>query len=344
MKKLYIRGGILLGTILGMPSSHAMDIAVINAMPSYIWKNTKTAYLSLSERLLAPLNMGVNAQDEDGDSRLMNAIYGRKPDKIKNYLNHPNIDVTHKNVDGDTPLITALSCNDCDTIKKLLNHPDIDINAATNTGMTPLMMTSRYCENPEITETILNRSNDINAQNQWKQTALMMFACKCEPLAHPNRKKFLKMMLAHPEIDVTIPDENGITAATLTHDEDCERLIKQKSPQFKEAKIFLLEREEKCSYASHIPDGVMENILSNVVGEEIGIDKEKYNAEKQEELIEQAKQKLTSAQRNLLERHLKHGLTPQEQAKVDDYVTQKRKAIFAPEKFRDALGKQEEMD
>ena len=157
-------------------------------------------------RLLAVQGIKVNAQNEDGDTALLNAAYTGHTDIVRLLL-AAGADVNAQNEDGDTALLHAAHYEYTD-IARLLLAAGADVNAKYKDGDTALMWAAFNGHlDMVIVRLLLAAGADVNAQNEYGSTALMW-------AAQAGHTDIVDRLLAVQGIDVNAKNKDGDTALT----------------------------------------------------------------------------------------------------------------------------------
>lgn len=120
--------------------------------------------------------VNINAQDENGDTALLNAIICKSEEVARFLLKIPELDVTIQNKYGDTALMWAVSECDEDIVTLLLAHPKIDINFQTKKGEFPLSIACRRGYENKVKLLLQMPGIKINRQNARGETPLELAA------------------------------------------------------------------------------------------------------------------------------------------------------------------------
>ncbi|WP_341808223.1 ankyrin repeat domain-containing protein [Wolbachia endosymbiont (group E) of Neria commutata] len=123
------------------------------------------------------------------------------------------IDINRVDKHDDTPLHMAASCDNSGVITLLLER-GADVNAKNGKGRTPLIIAAdngRF----QIVEELLKHNPDVNhAEMKHSYTAL-------HAAVTGYSLKLIKILLECENIDVNIPDKNGLTPLHLAVQCDC---------------------------------------------------------------------------------------------------------------------------
>lgn len=127
------------------------------------------------------IGKNVNMVDSDGDTPLILACSGNKPNIIKKIINMgANLNV--QNVDGDTALLIAAQCQYLDIVDILISA-GADVNIQNKRGDSPLMFILYKYKNTFymsvkkiniIVKLLIDYGADLDIQNCHGETALMI--------------------------------------------------------------------------------------------------------------------------------------------------------------------------
>ena len=153
----------------------------------------------------------INAEDEEGRTKLMRAVESGDITYMKTLLNTSGVDVNKVGVLGYTALMLAVIGDHAKCVEVLVNAADIDVNKVNTLGDTALMLTANS-DHVECVEVLVNAADiDVNKVNMLGDTALMlaMKGAESSPMSSAERSAYLKCIKAltkHPEavIDVEI--------------------------------------------------------------------------------------------------------------------------------------------
>jgi len=142
-----------------------------------------------------------------GKRLLWEAEHGELSAVLDTLQNHPET-VKHSDSDGYTALHRA-SYNNHPEIIDLLVEKGANLSACTKEGWTPLHSASRWGHHKAV-QRLLAAGANVNAQSTGKQAPLH--------LASVNReaRKTVQLLLAHPDIDVSLLNGANEPAATIS--------------------------------------------------------------------------------------------------------------------------------
>ncbi|KAL2823962.1 ankyrin repeat-containing domain protein [Aspergillus pseudoustus] len=203
---------------------------------------------------------GLNLVDENGATALWYAVYAGEAPAIALLLEQPTIDVNHQVTVGEgrdahqiTPLLHALwnGLGEYDTVSLLIKHPETDLTVPDMNGETAIHMAIRQ-EREDLVRDILECGRlDVNsACGPWTplHTAagcgdvglvkLLLAQDGIEvnrptptgetPLMNTRSPRCMKVLLAHPGIEVDLVDDFGWSALGYTAyqgDLECARVL-----------------------------------------------------------------------------------------------------------------------
>ena len=163
-------------------------------------------------------NVLMNHPDIDinkGYSLLRYAIEWGDISLVKKILKHPKIDVNNEHPKFAS-LLDSASWKSIKIAKLLLDRPDLKVNEVSEGDLNFEWQVSEG--NIEFLELLLKREDfDVNAKNSEGYTLLMLafgrWWHKSEKKSYINRKiKAIRLLLAHPKIDITMRNNLGKTA------------------------------------------------------------------------------------------------------------------------------------
>ncbi|VUZ38743.1 unnamed protein product, partial [Hymenolepis diminuta] len=148
-------------------------------------------------------------------------------------LNTGYADANKKNAFGFSPIMIAAISDSIDSsavpvLERLFAAGDVNARAGTAPGQTPLMLAARKA-NTTVVELLLRHGADVNTQDDIGNTALMC-AIDCGNL------EMVKLLIARPEINLDLKDQEGSTAISIAEaggNEDIIRLIREKASIYK---------------------------------------------------------------------------------------------------------------
>jgi ankyrin repeat protein len=146
----------------------------------------KNGDLSKVREILNKSEVGVNSQDKDGYTGLMVASGNGKIEIVKELLGQSNIDPNMRNSNGWTALMSAVNFGSLDCVQELLKNPDIDVNAQSEDGKTALIWAVFHKQESDL---------DSERKRAWQAD-------------DSHRTDIVKELLNHPNIDLTIKDNN----------------------------------------------------------------------------------------------------------------------------------------
>lgn len=200
--------------------------AVLKEHSEYVDKHGSRALHSAANdgyleiiQLLIDNGADVNKPAGNGAVALHAAVSSGHVEIVKFLIAH-GADVNKADNYRYTPIHTAIIQNKIEVMKLLLAHPKIDVNHSDERGNnTPLMQAARDC-NVQAVELLLAHPNiDVNKTDEIGQTVLYQMVDEMNHSIHlmmasygitrENQIKILKLLLAHPDIDVNKADTNN---------------------------------------------------------------------------------------------------------------------------------------
>lgn len=163
-------------------------------------------------------NVLMNHPDIDinkGYSLLRHAIEWGDISLVKKILKHPKIDV-NKEHPKFASLLGSASCTSIKISKLLLDRPELKVNEVSEGDLSFEWQVAEG--NIEFLELLLKREDfDVNAKDSEGYTLLMLafyrWWNKSKKKSGINRKiKAIRLLLAHPKIDITMRNNLGKTA------------------------------------------------------------------------------------------------------------------------------------
>ncbi len=159
--------------------------------------------------------------EKDLESAHRELLTVKEPERLKQLLALPGIDVNYADESGFTPLYCAIHKGRVECTSLLLAAPGIDVNKAGNNGTTPLIAAA-VRGNSECMRLLLAAPGiDVNKADKADRTPLNWAAgvdAEC-----------VRLLLAAPGIDVNKADNNGVTplqTAEANKKDDCATLIR----------------------------------------------------------------------------------------------------------------------
>lgn len=169
--------------------------------------------LKIMKMLLAHPDIDPNAQEVDGDTPLHHAVRTGLLDWVKLLLGTNNIDVNALERGRNTPLNLASTRGALDVVQCLLNAKETDINLPNLSGSTPLGSAIKY-GHISIVCLLLERKDiwvNMVRVGPSQITALTQALWSRE-------RDIVKLILQHPDLDVNMPNEFGLTPLMQTLD------------------------------------------------------------------------------------------------------------------------------
>ncbi len=135
---------------------------------------------------------------------LLNSAFRGDTQRIREILSYSFVDpnISHDE-DGWTPLMVATGIGKLLSVKELLNSPKTDVNVKNNEGWTALMI----AVNPSDVDIVSEEMTD----------------------------KIIEVLLKHPNIDLSIQNNDEETAWDIASEETCEK-FPQLNPNFNKTK------------------------------------------------------------------------------------------------------------
>jgi ankyrin repeat protein len=142
--------------------------------------------------------------DAQGATALHKAVDLLNKDIIKALLDS-GADVNKSNKDGLTPLHQAAMNGSLEAMQALLGSDKINLNAKDNYQKTALHYTILHTDDQaaSLVESLLKKEVDVNARDQDGETVLYKACAK-------NKLETVRALLKHKDIQVNLPDKNGI--------------------------------------------------------------------------------------------------------------------------------------
>ncbi|KAI5782441.1 ankyrin repeat-containing domain protein [Pyronema domesticum] len=155
---------------------------------------------------------------DDGCTPLYDAVVGDHLEMVKLLLER-GADVNLKVGYGNRATLLAARFGRTEVLKVLLERDDVEIDSKNKDGWTPLSF-AVYNARKDITERLLEKGADVNTQDRWGQTPLMrsfsdFTGIGCTPDEYDPAFEIMKLLLAQPNIDVNLKDEDGDSALSL---------------------------------------------------------------------------------------------------------------------------------
>ncbi|XP_055350150.1 uncharacterized protein LOC129596805 isoform X2 [Paramacrobiotus metropolitanus] len=182
--KHYAAEDIIKVGALAVKSENAdLVVAILDSVPEGIQK----IFLAVAKEVL---------NNEEADSRAKQPIE------------------THKDI---PPLHSAIMREDITGVQEILQQPNTDVNQKV-AGLTPLMLAACGRSPPIVQMLVDTPSIDINMTSTGfkKTTALIMCAFAGGIADEEERVKMMNAILAHPQCDPTLKDEDGVNALGMT--------------------------------------------------------------------------------------------------------------------------------
>ncbi len=176
--------------------------------------------------LKARKDIDLNAQDEDGFTALMHAIYRGHGTCATLLLSNSSIKVNIQNNGGQTALMLAGMYNRYDIVRRLCTL-DTEINmqdhgrfhTTPSTGGNTALMYAVREGHTKIVELLLARPNiDINAQDSAGTTALIYAVMM-------RSNEIVQLLLAQPNISINTQDKSGWTALMFAALSGCNEIV-----------------------------------------------------------------------------------------------------------------------
>lgn len=166
--------------------------------------------------------VSVNAQDRNGCTALMWAVFFGYESTVKYLLSFRDIDVNIQNNKGFSALIIAADCSHENIVYLLLQISNIKVNAQDNEGRTSLMRAAEMGNENIVLQLLRAPHININVQDQKGQTALFL------AYTFYRRENIVKLLLEAPGVDVnTASDDTLFIWAVCRGDETMiNRLLK----------------------------------------------------------------------------------------------------------------------
>lgn len=142
-------------------------------------------------------------------------------EKVKEYLQSPNLTPNSRDQNGYTPIHAAVEYAHLDLLKYLIDHGG-DINVKDSDGDTPL----HACEQVSVAEKLVELGADINAKNDEDQTPLEKAE---EDADFPELIDFLRkksgIEQTLPETDMELPENMHVSLKSTTEEQIPEQHI-----------------------------------------------------------------------------------------------------------------------
>lgn len=130
----------------------------------------------------------------------------------------PLFNVNAKNSAKNTALMIAIEFDKFKVVEFLLRCPGININTQNEDGITPLMFAVKF-QNIKVIQLLLKLDRTNLNTTDYSGTTALMLSCKKETRASGAKLlKIVEMLIALPEIDITITDSQEKTARTIADD------------------------------------------------------------------------------------------------------------------------------
>lgn len=161
-------------------------------------------------------NASLTAKKDNGNTPLHLAVFGGSRDVVEILL-AKKADVTARNNKGDMPIHTASRVHDTGIVAMLLDA-GADVNARNINEETPLMLATMVTD-PEMMEFFITKGADVNAQNSQGNTSLHTAVFNSDTDA-------IAVLMKHGA-DPTLKNKMGLSAETMTTDDDIKALLKR---------------------------------------------------------------------------------------------------------------------
>ena len=169
--------------------------------PLLIKAATSKNFRFLSALLSIP-TINVNIVNSDGDTALLLATRHNKPEAVQLLLKHPSINPTCRRVNrGRLPLQIAASCGYLDIIKEFIkahHHKSVDL----------FSWAAEHGHHDIINDLVMDSDFDPSAKITNDDTSLHV-------AVRHNMTAVVKTFLAHPHINLEIPDGKNLTAMEI---------------------------------------------------------------------------------------------------------------------------------
>lgn len=225
--------------------SHEMLYEMRDALSMLVWISACRGDAKMMEFLISSHSgmLNINIQDKDGDTPLYLAVYGGKVDCIELLLSYPDIDLNFQYGDRfEKTVLWYSGTRDCyelllphyptmkdherrmallwsmdyhnermslEEMKEEMTKFSNEVLYAMSHDVSTLIWMAAYRGNEEMIKFLLSSCGDfinINIQDKNGRTALH------EAIAG-NWKNCVKLLLSHPNIDITIKDKSGKSAS-----------------------------------------------------------------------------------------------------------------------------------
>ncbi|KAN0073515.1 Ankyrin repeat-containing domain protein [Elaphomyces granulatus] len=187
-------------------------LAIFHKLP---YVNSSTPLIAASEfevveLLLAEDGIDINACNANGETPLMDAMNGKRAQKIKALLARDDWDPTIVSSDGDHLFPFSVRAGDVAIVKSVLDHPsNIDPNVMNSFTGTALM---KACSEGhlDVVQFLLGIEGiDVHRQDNQGRTAFSEAASSGK---FEDHSQVVKLFLTRDDIDINQPDHNGRTA------------------------------------------------------------------------------------------------------------------------------------
>ncbi|QVK17384.1 ankyrin repeat domain-containing protein [Mycoplasmatota bacterium] len=173
----------------------------------------------------------VNCQDNEGNTILLVAIKNKQNLIIDRLIEYPLIDINIMNNEGLNALLIAYQNHDSNTLQKIIRSRKAEINTIDK-NQNSLILLSLFDDNLELFDELLNYGANLNLKYKEGKTLLMI-------ALQMQKKRFIAKIFEHPNFDVDLQDDSGMTA--LMH-------------AIKSGNIRVVEALLKCGADSNLKD------------------------------------------------------------------------------------------
>ncbi len=166
--------------------------------------------------LLNSPRIEVNKKDAEDNTPLIAMI--KNGSFVDSLLCHQDLNFNAPDSEGITPLLWSIMGENQNLFDYLLKCPDVDLNASAVEGITPLIAAIN-CNRPIMFKDLANKACvEINKSAQNGRTPLIY------AVIHKN--DLLSEILNHPDVDITIDDDDGYTALDWAVEKGNQRMVK----------------------------------------------------------------------------------------------------------------------